>query len=272
MTAGLKMSWDEDIEQLTLSDIEKNGLQVYRNYRRAFDRDAAKKYAAMIDDAAFDGEALARILKLISSEDPRFLPVIACAYADELLGEMFRREMPKDMPGERSSLFAAFGPFGSLSSRIQMAHMFQMVSADITHPLNDLRKIRNKLSHSWDHAELEGYFEDESKIRLFPIETLMSERQEAKLEREVFGKLDHLSKFRVRLIWLVTRLFYESHYFAGAIQRRVDPHLALYGEQRPRRLGEVVKIAMEYSYVVGLPAAVLGFINKDDKFPGMRNR
>jgi len=37
------MDWDPDIAALKLSDVEKNGLQVHRNYSRAFEKHRNKR-------------------------------------------------------------------------------------------------------------------------------------------------------------------------------------------------------------------------------------
>ena len=98
--------WDKDIANLDMSEEEKNGLQVFRDYKPSFDDHAEKSFTEEIDGESFDVEHLERGLGLMTDEDARFLPVIACAYADDLLEAMFKAEMPDDVPGGKSALSA----------------------------------------------------------------------------------------------------------------------------------------------------------------------
>jgi len=44
------MDWDPDIAALKLSDVEKDGLQVHRNYSRAFEKHTATE-STQLDDS-----------------------------------------------------------------------------------------------------------------------------------------------------------------------------------------------------------------------------
>ncbi len=115
---------DPDIAAMTLAEMEKNGPQVFRNYSKAFDAHRAKIFAesAQTDERALpDG---AEILRLVASQEPRTLPVIVRAVADDPLKEMFRREIPDGVPGDRGELLSGFGPLSRLSQRVQMAYAF----------------------------------------------------------------------------------------------------------------------------------------------------
>jgi len=46
--------WDPDIARKRLSDGEKDGLQLYRNYSRAFEKHAIERFAAETDADKFD--------------------------------------------------------------------------------------------------------------------------------------------------------------------------------------------------------------------------
>ena len=101
---------DADIEAMNLSDGEKDGLQVFRNYKRSFDAYAEQRFAEEVDSEEFDLEPLRQAIQLLTVEDPRFLPVIVCAYADDRLKEAFRAVLPGDLPGGVSALFRADPP------------------------------------------------------------------------------------------------------------------------------------------------------------------
>lgn len=122
---------DRDIAAMKLSDEEKNGLQVYRNYSKAFDKYRAKEFAESLQTNEHALADLTEVLKLIANEEPRTLPVIACAFADDQLKEMFRREIPEAVPGGRGELLSGFGPLSRLSQRVQMAYAFGWLSKDV---------------------------------------------------------------------------------------------------------------------------------------------
>jgi hypothetical protein len=58
--------WDDDISTMALTDIEKNGLQAYRNYQRAFEAHAERQFAKEIDAELFSASGLERVLELIT--------------------------------------------------------------------------------------------------------------------------------------------------------------------------------------------------------------
>lgn len=115
-------AFDPDVARMNLSEGEKNGLQVYRNYSRAFEEHRTKEFAQASHASPGAINDLSEVLKLISEEEPRTLPVIACAYADDQLKEMFRREVPAGVPGGRGELLSGFGPLARLSQKVQMAY------------------------------------------------------------------------------------------------------------------------------------------------------
>jgi hypothetical protein len=164
-------SWDDDIAALNLTDLEKNGLQVFRNYKRAFDAHAEKQFAAAIDAESFDTTPLEQVYTLIVNEDVRFLPVIACAYADDLLKGVFRSEVPNGIPGDASALFAPYGPFSSFFNRLQLAFVFDLISGDLIMDFDRLRKARNAISHSWNSSSFHDLHLTSGLQELYPVET-----------------------------------------------------------------------------------------------------
>src|SRR4051812_36344931 len=56
-----------------------------------------------------DVSELSRAMGLLVREDIRFIPVIACAFADEDLKEMFKFFLPDDIPGGKKGMLARFG-------------------------------------------------------------------------------------------------------------------------------------------------------------------
>mgnify|MGYP000895518890 CR=1 FL=1 len=121
-------SWDPDIAALNLTDVEKNGLQVFRNYTRTFEKSAAEHFVSESNSAEYDTSKLDGILNLIVTEDVRFLPVIACSFSDEQLEEMFKREIPSGVPGGRSSMLSGYGSLSRFSQRIQVPAGFSTIA------------------------------------------------------------------------------------------------------------------------------------------------
>ena len=237
--------WDEEIAALDLSDLEKNGLQVFRNYKRAFEAHAEKAFAKEIDAELFDTTPLERVLALIISEDARFLPVIACAYTDDLLKAMFKAELPDDIPGEASALFAPYGPLSSLFNRLQLAFVFNMLSPELVRDLDRIRQVRNELSHSWDISAFQDFFTKGAVTELFPVDMLLAER--AKKLPEFSKAIEPLKAFRVRLVWLTARLTYEAACYPRAKRQRLHPQSALFGPNGPKRLSRLSGLALEAS-------------------------
>lgn len=223
-------SWDSDIASLNLTDVEKNGLQVFRNYTRAFEKSAAERFVSESNSAEYDTSKLNGILNLIVAEDVRFLPVIACSFSDEQLEEMFKREIPSGVPGGRSSMLSGYGSLSRFSQRIQVAYAFSWMSSDILEELDKLRKLRNDTSHTWDLNSVRGKLDTLIDGRMIKIEEQLGDG--IRLPERFWEALSKEALFRVRLIWLLGRCFYESHLFAAAIKLRLNPQLALYGEAK----------------------------------------
>jgi len=229
--------WDSDIAIMNLTDVEKNGLQVFRNYTKAFEKSAAERFVNESNAVKYDTENLDGILGLVVGEDVRFLPVIACAFSDEQLQEMYKREVPSGVPGGKSTMLTGFGGLSRFSQRIQVAYAFGWMSPDILEELDKLRKIRNDTSHSWDINSVRGKLDALIDSRMMKIEELLGDG--SRLPEKFWEVLPKDALFRVRLIWLLGRCFYESHLFAVATKRRLNPQLALYGEAKSSLLVSV---------------------------------
>jgi hypothetical protein len=236
--------WDKDIAALELSDFEKNGVQLFRNYKRAVDAHLEKKFAATIDAESFDATPLEQIQTLIVNEDVRRLPVLVCAYADDRLKEVFKREVPKYVPGGASTLFGAYGPFSTFFNRLQLAFVFDLMSPDLIIDLDRLRKARNVVSHSWNTESLRDLHIKSDLKEIYPVEEVLAEEEK---ESERFSGLDELKKLRLRLVWLMMRLTYDAAYYSRAKRERLHPFNVLYGPNRPKRLSTISNLTRRAS-------------------------
>jgi DNA-binding MltR family transcriptional regulator len=242
-------SWDPDIAALKLSDVEKSGLQVYRNYSSAFSQHQIGLFVAEVDAKEFDLSDLQRVLALISKEEIRLVPVIVCAFLDSALNEMYRREIPESVPGGRKALFGAYGPLSSLSSRIQIAYCFGWITPDVLEDIDSVRKIRNKLSHAWNHDAFCDYYKKPPISTMSAVERILGERQD-ELAFEGLESSDALDRFRVRLLWVTGRAYYETMLYPWAMRRRIDPPAALYGEKHPKLLVRVSSLCAERTRMI----------------------
>lgn len=229
--------WDDDVAAMNLTEVEKNGLQVFRNYTNAFEKSAAERFVSKANKTQYDTSKLDGILSLIVEEDVRFLPVIACSFSDEQLEDMFKREIPNGVPGGRSSMLSGYGSLSRFSQRIQIAFAFGWMGHDVLEELDKLRKIRNDISHSWDINSVRGKLDALIDSRMLKIEEQLGDG--IRLPERFWETLSKEDLFRVRLLWLLGRCFYESHLFASAINQRLNPQVALYGEAKTNLLVSV---------------------------------
>jgi hypothetical protein len=199
-----------------------------------------------VDHAPLDVAQLREVMELLTSEDIRFVPVIACAFADQDLELMYKTFLPADIPGGKKRMIGRFGPISSLFSRIQFAHAFDMGHSDILIALDKLREHRNTISHSWNPAEFADFFEA-------PLPH-MDEIESALLHsRHRYGDDTELSteaSLRVRTIWLLARLFYETRFYSLAKMAQIKPLKALYGINRPKTLGTIAEAAQHCTGII----------------------
>jgi hypothetical protein len=245
----VKPSWDPDIASLELSDLEKNGLQMYRNYSRAFSNQQISLFVAEVDARHFDLADLGKVLALIAADEIRLVPVIAAAFLDSALCAMYRREIPENIPGGRQSLFGGYGPLSSLSSRLQIAYCFGWMTPDVVQDIESIRKIRNRLSHAWDHDVLANYFEKPPISTMSAVESVLGERRD-ELAFDGLDSVDALGRFRIRLLWVTGRAYYETLLYPWAIKKRIDPQAALYSEKHPNLLARVSSLCVEQTRVI----------------------
>lgn len=244
--------FDADIAAMDLGYGEKAGLQIYRNYTRSFEDHAVKRFVEALDGEEFDVAPLQRLVGLVGEEDARFIPVIACAYADDTLRDVFKAALRDDVPGGKSSLLGGYGPLADLSKRIQLAHAFEVMSPDLMLELDHLRVARNAISHSWDVSSLSDFYTGGRIAQMLRVEDLVLEREEL---GEAFSKsFDDEKRFRVRVIWLLCRLAYEARSYQRAKAARLTPQRALYGRPPTRWLQLVAGVAVEATRAIAARA------------------
>lgn len=234
---------DPDIAAMELSDGEKWGLQVYRNYSRAFGEHRVKEFIEQASPFEAEVKLFEQVAALVVSEEARVVPVIAAAYADDRLEEMFKREIPDSVPGGRSALMSGFGPLARLSQRIQMAFAFGWLSKDLLIEFDHIRKIRNDLSHKWDIELLERRMKELIEEKQTPVEEQLGDG--VRLPKNFHESMQPLDRFKVRVIWMLGRLTYEARIWGPALKAEIAPEKALYGRDAPVMLHAIAAISVE---------------------------
>ena len=234
---------DLDIAAMKLSDGEKWGLQVYRNYSRAFGEHRVKKFVEQASPFEAEVKLFEQVAALVVSEEARIIPVIAAAYADDRLEEMFKREIPDNVPGGRSALMSGFGPLARLSQRIQLAFAFGWLSKDLLVEFDHIRKVRNDLSHKWDIELLERRMKELIEEKQTPFEEQLGDG--LRLPENFHSSMQPQDRFRVRAIWMLGRLTYETRLWVPALKADIAPEEALYGPNAPVMLRSIAAISVE---------------------------
>lgn len=112
-----------------LSPSQQAGVDYFVTFLRKVHARNAKEAVDEVEVAPADVGSFRRAVTLIGGEDIRFLPVIVTSYCDELLGQMFRRELPDSVPGGLNQLVKN-GALARLANRIQIAYAFNWINHD----------------------------------------------------------------------------------------------------------------------------------------------
>lgn len=241
-------TFDSDIAAMMLSDGEKWGLQVYRNYSRAFGEHRVKQFVEQSSPFEAEVTLFEKIAALVVSEEIRALPVIAAAYADDRLEEMFKREISDGVPGGRSALMSGFGPLARLSQRLQMAFAFGWLSKDLLIEFDHVRKIRNDLSHKWDVELLERRMNEFIETKQKAFEGQLGDG--VRLPEDFHESMQPIDRFRVRAVWMLGRLTYETRLWVPALKVGIAPEEALYGPNAPVMLRAIAAISVKATKVI----------------------
>lgn len=215
----------------------------YMRALRTYETERQEQFAAEVDAIPFDVSDLQRAMSQLAREDIRFIPVIACAFADTELEKMFKQFLPDNIPGGKSSMLGRFGPISNLFARIQFAFAFDMVHSDVLMALDKLRGYRNKIAHTWDQETLPDFVET-------PLPN-MDDLEGAFLHIDIKdggdGELSAEGSLRLRTVWLLGRLFYERRFYRLAKAAHIDPYKALYGPGCPKAYSKVSGAAALYT-------------------------
>ncbi|UFZ08078.1 hypothetical protein LQG66_18080 [Bradyrhizobium ontarionense] len=153
-----------------------------------------------------------RAMGQLAREDIRFIPVIACAFAD--WRRCFKQFLPDHIAGGKSSMLGRFGPISNLFARIQFAFAFDMIHPDVLTAVDKLRGYRNKIAHTWDHEALPDF----AGTPLRNIEDLEGALLHIDIKDGGDGDLSAEGSLRLRTVWLLGRPFYERGFYSLAMK------------------------------------------------------
>jgi hypothetical protein len=218
----------------------------YQTAFNAYQKERQEQFAAGADAIPLDVSELRKAMDLLVREDIRFIPVIACAFADEEMKRMFKQFLPNDIPGGKNSMLGRFGPISSLFTRIQFAFAFDMVHSDVLLALDKLRAHRNNIAHTWDQTSLADFMET-------PL-PYMDEMEDTLLHIDIKdggdGDISAEGSLRLRTVWLLARLFYETRFHSLAKMAQLTPYKALYLDGHPKALRKVQEPALLHTQLI----------------------
>ncbi|HCE75553.1 MAG TPA: hypothetical protein DEP04_02905 [Dehalococcoidia bacterium] len=92
---------------------------------------------------------------MIMRENDRGCVLLGASLLDEELRKMFESFLPPTTSGKRKKdIFNSQGPFGSLSSKLDIAYTCRLLPNDIVNCVHLLRKMRNNLAHQVENFSL----------------------------------------------------------------------------------------------------------------------
>jgi DNA-binding MltR family transcriptional regulator len=93
-------------------------------------------------------EIIEKFYSLLMSEADRGAILLGVSIIDEQLTELFKRTAPTGLSKTLSDkLFDSRGPFGELSSKLDIAYVCNLLPKNIVDSIHKLRKLRNNLAH-----------------------------------------------------------------------------------------------------------------------------
>lgn len=212
-----------------LSPEEQAGVDYFVMFLRKVRERQAKEAVAEVEAIPADVKSFKRAATLIGGEDIRFLPVIVTSYCDDLLGQMFRRELPGSVPGGLNQLVRS-GALARLANRIQIAYAFNWINRDVLAELDQLRGIRNEVSHRWDIQEIRPKIEALVQNRMIAAEVHLDDASGGHpLPKGFSERLSLDSRFRIRLQWLCGQMFFQARYWPALVKRGLNPDFMMYG-------------------------------------------
>lgn len=110
-------------------------------------------------------ELYGHLLTKLLDESGRGAILIATAHVEEFLTKLLEEAFPKDMSSKQKHRLLAYpGHLSSLSSKIELAYAFRLISKNLYNSLNSFRVIRNNAAHGSEKFKLDDLNEKMKKV------------------------------------------------------------------------------------------------------------
>lgn len=100
------------------------------------------------------------LIDSLKNESDRAKLILASAWIDYFLLLKLQNEFSKGNSKARKNLFSLNGPFGTFSSKLNLAFCAGWIDSDVYHDIQIIKKLRNECAHSINVISL-----DEERIR-----------------------------------------------------------------------------------------------------------
>lgn len=104
-------------------------------------------------------------MRILMQESDRGAILLGVSQIDEVLRGLYERLTPSSISNSRKKeLFNYSGPFGSISSKLDIALVLRILPKDLIEAIHKIRKIRNALAHKMESFELIEHYKELNEI------------------------------------------------------------------------------------------------------------
>ncbi len=178
-----------------------------------------------LDDALVGADSLAAVFKELQTENDRAFTIVAVAYIDSRLRDLWEAALNPELVGGPESLLGSLSPLGSLSARIQMAFALNWLRPATYKNAHALRKIRNEFAHTPFARDLSAPRVQGLFGSMEPTEVQLCTALSGHLPPPEAMTASH--KLRARTILLAIHIVEEMTVAHTAVLRGLDPHAPL---------------------------------------------
>ena len=93
--------------------------------------------------------------RALLKESDRGCVIFGAEVLNEYLEQLLRSFLRDDQPSVVDPLFQTYGPLASFSARIRLCFSLKLITKDLRHRLEIVRKMRNIFAHDWRPIDFE---------------------------------------------------------------------------------------------------------------------
>ena len=178
-----------------------------------------------IQKQSFDASSIAAIFDALEKETDRGLAVLAAAYLDEAVKEIYLKHLNPGVEQGLESLFSPNGPLGGAASRIHLAFALNWIRDKTYRNVRFIQKIRNRFAHSpsidsFDRPAILSLLNNMDACELdFHNEVVKAGHP--------LSELTARQRFHIRAVHFTTSVVLEMSSAPRAIRRGLAPHAVL---------------------------------------------